>query len=174
MLGLPHPIVQLAYVVNDPRAAAERMAKRYGAGPFFLIERIELSWGEHRGQPAKFLHSSAYGQWGELMMELVKPEDDGPSPFHDLYPDGGEGLHHAAMMVPSLADAYEACDTQGLAIAARAQTLTGTEFAFVDTTAELGHMLEIYEGSDSLRGFYAMVRAAADDWDGLNVIRSLG
>lgn len=170
---LSEPIVQLAYVVNDPRVSAQRMTERFGAGPFFLIENIELAWGEHRGAPRKFLHSSAYGQWGDVMMELVKPEDAGPSPFHDLYPNGEEGLHHAAMMVPSLAEAYADCADQGLEIAARAETLTGTEFAFVDTVADLGHMLEIYEASDALRGFYAMVRDAARNWDGREVVRTL-
>ena len=173
MTALHQNVVQLAYVVRDLETSARRMADLFGAGPFFVIERIELAWGEHRGQPVKFLHSSAYGQWGEVMMELVKPEDEGPSPFHDLYPAGGEGLHHAAVMVPSLVEAYADCERQGLAIAARAETLTGTEFAFVDTVAQLGHMLEIYEVSDTLRGFYAMVRDAADGWDGQDVVRRL-
>lgn len=171
---LHYPIVQIAYFVDDCRTAAEDMARRFGAGPFFLLERIELAWGEHRGAPRSFLHSSAYGQWGDLMMELVQQDEEGPSPFRDLYGPGEEGLHHVAMMVDSLERAYGECAEQGLEIAARAETLTGTEFAFVDTVAALGHMVEIYERSDALLGFYGFVRKAAVGWDGSSPLRTLG
>lgn len=170
---LKHPIVQIAYFVGDAKQAAVDMADRLGAGPFFLIERIELAWGEHRGQPRKFLHTSAYGQWGSLMMELVQQDEEGPSPFRDVYQPGQQGIHHVAMMVDSLAETYRYCEAQELAIAARAQTLSGTEFAFVDTVATLGHMIEIYEKSAQLIGFYDRVRAASVGWDGREPVRTL-
>jgi len=171
---LRHPIVQIAYFVEDCRSAAEDMVRRFGAGPFFLLERIELAWGEHRGVERKFLHSSAYGQWGDLMMELVQQDEEGPSPFRDMYRPGEEGLHHVAMMVDSLEGAYRECAQQGLAIAARAETLTGTEFAFIDTVDPLGHMIEIYEKSDALLGFYEFVRNASQGWDGDSPLRAVG
>ncbi len=170
---LNFPIVQTAYFVEDSRAAAIAMARRYGAGPFFLIERIELAWGEHRGRPQNFLHTSAYGQWGPVMMELVQQDEEGPSPFRDMFQPGECGLHHVAMMIDSLEDTYRYCADSGLAIAAKAETLTGTEFAFVDTVATLGHMIEIYETSDQLVGFYDFVRSASERWDGSDPVRSL-
>ena len=63
---------------------------------------------------------------------------------------------------------------QGNALAQLSETVTGTRFAFVDATASLGHMIELYEASEGLTGFYAMVRAAAQNWDGSDVIRELG
>ncbi len=171
---LNFPVVQIAYFVSDSRAAAEKMAAQHGAGPFFFVERIELAWGEHRGQAQKFLHSSAYGQWGEIMVELVQQDEEGPSPFRDMYQPGEEGIHHMAMMVNSMAESYAYCDEHGIAIAAKAATLTGTEFAFVDTVASKGHMIEIYEKSDQLTGFYDMVKQASVGWDGSDPVRSLG
>ncbi len=171
---LNEPVVQIAYFVNDAEHAAARMASRFGAGPFFLVRRIQLAWGEHRGRPQTFLHTSAYGQWGALMMELVQQDEEGPSPFRDMYAPGEEGLHHMAMMVDSLAATYRECETQGLAIAARAETATGTEFAFIDTVATQGHMLEVYERAETLTGFYDFVREAAVGWDGTEPVRPLG
>ena len=171
---LNEPIVQIAYFVTDAEQAAARMAARYGAGPFFFVERIQLAWGEHRGRPQKFLHSSAYGQWGSVMMELVQQDEEGPSPFRDMYAPGEEGLHHMAMMVDSLPATYAECETQGLAVAARAETATGTEFAFIDAVATQGHMLEVYERSEALTGFYAFVRDASAGWDGAEPVRRLG
>ncbi len=171
---LRHPIVQVAYFVDDCRSAAQHMAKRLGAGPFFVLDCIELAWGEHRGAACPFVHSSAYGQWGELMVEFVQQDEEGPSPFRDLYGPGEAGLHHVAMMVDSLERTYEECADQGLALAARAETRTGTEFAFVDTVDPLGHMIEVYERSDALLGFYDFVRKASIDWDGATPVRDLG
>ena len=171
---LRHPIVQVACFVDDCRSAAQDMARRFGAGPFFVLERIELAWGEHRGVACPFVHSSAYGQWGHLMVEFVQQDEEGPSPFRDLYRPGEQGLHHVAMMVDSLEATCRDCASQGLAIAARAETRTGTEFAFVDTVEQLGHMIEIYERSDALLGFYDFVRKASLDWDGDTPLRDLG
>ena len=166
--------VQLAYFVNDIREAASRAAETVGAGPFFVIDRIELEWGEHRGERCEFLHSSAYGQWGELMMELVQQDEEGPSPFRDLYAPGEEGLHHIASFVSSVEETIEAYQNLGCPLAARAVTKNGgSEFAFIDTTARNGHMLEIYEPTEALSGFYAYVRKASLGWDGRDPVRGL-
>ena len=171
---LTEPIVQIAYFTDDVRSAALTFSRTTGAGPFFVLDRIPLSWGEHRGEPNTFVHSSAYGQWGALMVEFVHQDEEGPSPFRDLYSPGQGGLHHVAMMVPSLKDAYQHFAEHGYELAARAETVTGTEFAFVDATDSLGHMIEIYERSEVLLGFYEMVRAAAEGWRGEEPLRSLG
>ncbi len=171
---LDKPVVQIAYFVEDSAQAAAGFAERFGAGPFFLVERIELAWGEVRGESVKFLHTSAYGQWGEVMVELVQQDEEGPSPFREMYGPGEEGLHHMALMVDSLPETYAYCEKHGLEIAARAETLTGTEFAFIDQTATLGHMLEVYERSDALLGFYSMVREASLGWQGEDPVRRVG
>ena len=87
MLPIIRP-VQMAYFVGDIRASARWAAQTLAAGPFFVIDRIELEWGEHRGKRCDFLHSSAYGQWGEVMLEFVQQDEEGPSPFRDLYGTG--------------------------------------------------------------------------------------
>ncbi len=89
---------------------------------------------------------------GTLMVEFVQQDEEGASPFRDMYAPGQEGLHHVAMMVDSLADTYAYCREAGLEIASKAQTTSGVEFAFVDTVKSLGHMIEIYERSESAHG----------------------
>ena len=167
------PIAQIAYFVPDARAAARRMVGLHGAGPFHVIDRIELEWGEVRGEPCDFLHTSAYGQWGDVMVELVQQDREGPSPFRERYAPGEFGLHHVAVMVDDLPTTYELVTASGLELAARAKTATGTEFAFVDTVDEFGHMVEIYEGAAGLRAFYEVVRHIADHWDGTDPVRTL-
>lgn len=53
-------------------------------------------------------------------------------------------------------------------------TTFGTQFAFIDASKTLGHMIEVYEGDEGLRSFYAMVKEASADWNGSDIIRELG
>jgi catechol 2,3-dioxygenase-like lactoylglutathione lyase family enzyme len=166
--------VQLAYHVPDPVAAARRYAREFGWGPFFLLEHIPLERARHRGRDAPFDHSSAYGQAGEVMIELITQHNDGPSALRDLYAPEQTGLHHVAYFVPRLADALAAFRARGNEIALDARTVTGTEFAIVDVVAEFGHMVELYEHADALAKFYAHVKRKSEGWDGTDPLRRLG
>ena len=99
MLGAP---VQIAYAVRDAEAAAASWASKFRAGPFFVRRHIAVSEVRHRGAPSVFDHTSAYGQWGDVMVELVQDHTVGPSPVADVVGPGGEGLHHLAYFVDDL------------------------------------------------------------------------
>ena len=75
-LGAP---VQIAYAVPDARVAAQEWIERFGAGPFFVRPHIPVVDVVYRGQPSTFDHTSAYGQWGSLMVELVQDHGTAPS-----------------------------------------------------------------------------------------------
>ncbi len=146
--------MQVAYAVADVRAAADRWATTTGAGPFFVIEHIPLTAARVGGAPGEFDHSSAYGQWGSVMVELVQ-EHTAP------LVEPGSGVHHLAFMVESLPAAQGWCVDQGWPELLWASTSGGQEFAFMDARAELGHLVELYEPSERLLAFYAKVAAAA-------------
>lgn len=150
--------VQVAYAVDDVRAAAASWAAEQGAGPFFVREHIPVA-------DPTFDHSSAYGWWGRVMVELVC--------VHEPAELAGQGLHHVAYFVDSFAEATAELTGRGWP-AVLSTTAGTTNFAFHDARAELGHLVEIYEGDDRLRGFYAMVEAAADGWDGTDPVRVIG
>ena len=158
--------VQVAYAVSDVAAAAAAFATSTGAGPFFVVPHIEVVEARVNGTDAPFDHSSAYGQWGDLMVELV--EEHTP-PL--VAPAGA--MHHMAFMVPSLDDAVEWCGAAGWAEVLWARTAAGQEFTFRDARAQLGHLVELYEPSDRLVAFYSMVAHAARAWNGDHPVRSL-
>lgn len=95
------------------------------------------------------------------MVELVQQDSEGSSPFRDMYAPGEEGIHHVAMMVDSLPDTYDHYRAEGYEIALKAKTATGTEFGFIDATKSLGHMIEVYERSETLTSFYTYIKQAA-------------
>jgi len=160
------PIRQVAYFCADVRAAAAAHHAVYGSGPFFVADNIPLARTVHRGVERVHDHSSAYGQWGEVMVEFVQQNNPGPSPFHDLYPEGSGryGLHHVAVFVEDVDTALAEFAAQGAPCAMRAEMADGFVYAFADTSASLGHMTELYAPRASLLGFYAMVADAAKDY----------
>ena len=170
LLGAP---VQIAYAVPDANAAARAWARDFGAGPFFVRPHIALVDVVYRGRPGTFDHTAAYGQWGALMVELIVDHGGAESPIRDMYSPGETGLHHLAFIVDDLHETLKTLVAAGYEIAMSARTAGATEFHFVDATATHGHMLELYQRSDRLRDFYAMIASAARDWDGHDPVRTL-
>ena len=171
------PVVQVAYVVDDPRLAAQRWVQRHGAGPFFVRDHIPVTDVVHRGQPSTFDHTSAYG-WmpgpgGGLMIELFVQHDRSPSAVTERFATGDTGLHHLACFADSVPDSVRRAAAAGLELSMTARA-GETTFVFVDDVAASGHYLELYEPTAGLVGFYDMVRDAAVDWDGESPVRTLG
>jgi catechol 2,3-dioxygenase-like lactoylglutathione lyase family enzyme len=172
---LRRPIRQVAYFVPDVREAARRHHALFGSGPYFVAEHIPLRRAVHRGVERPLDHSSAYGQWGDVMIEFVQQNNPGPSPFRDMYPEGpgGEGLHHIALFVDDVAAELRRFEAAGHPTALVAEMNDGFTFAFVDCVATLGHMIELYAPLPQLTGFYAKVREAADSFKGGEIINQI-
>ena len=170
-----HAVRQVAYFVPDAVAAARDHARLFGSGPFFVAEHIPLRKALHRGREAYLDHTSAYGQWGDVMIEFVQQNNAGPSAFHDVYPEGSgrSGFHHVALIVDDLASSRRAFAGAGLTEALYAEMNDGFAFVMVDAVERHGHMIELYEGVAALTGFYAMVKNAAKGFDGTDPIRPI-
>lgn len=153
--GVP---VQIAYAVRNHEASIARWLAR-GAGPFVVREHIPVHSVRYRGQPAAFDHSSAYGWYGDVMIELVVDHTVGPSAVRDVVGDG-EGLHHIAWFVDDLPVWQAKLVGWGWPEAMYANTAS-QPFCFHDATHELGHMIELYEATPALLGFYEHIRGLA-------------
>ncbi len=175
MLMSAHAIRQVAYFVPDVAVAAREHSRQFGSGPYFIAEHIPLRTVLHRGREAALDHSSAYGQWGEVMIEFVQQNNPGPSAFHDLYPEdsGRGGFHHVALIVDSLATSRREFAHAGFVEALYAEMNDGFAFVMVDAVARYGHMIELYEGVATLTGFYDMVKNAAQGFTGADPIRHI-
>lgn len=164
VLGGP---VQIAYAVDDVTGAAETWVRR-GVGPFFVRDHIELTNARVRGRDDVFDHSSAFAQWGGVMIELIHQHEGSAERIV-----GSSGLHHVAHFVDDFAEASAMLSDSGRPEVLSAETGTGLPFAFHDGLDERGHLIEIYERTPALARFYDMVRDAADGWDGADPIRRL-
>jgi catechol 2,3-dioxygenase-like lactoylglutathione lyase family enzyme len=169
------PIRQVAYFVPDVRVAATHHHQRFGSGPYFVADNVPLRSAIHRGLECTLDHSSAYGQWGEVMIEFVQQNNSGPSAFHDMYPEGSGrfGFHHFAHFVDDTDAACTQYAADGTETAFRAEMNDGFVYAFVDVVSEYGHMIELYQPLPQLTGFYDMVADAAKSFKGGDVIETI-
>jgi hypothetical protein len=164
-------IVQIAYDVDDVWSAARRHAERFGSGPFFIREHIEVASVVHDGQPAVFDHSSAYGQSGRVMVELVCQHRVEPASLRAQLRQRGTGIHHVAFFTEDIGREAQRLTDLGYPQAMLATTGSGLQFAFHDAVADLGHLIELYEPVEGLVAFYARVAEAAAGWDGTDPAR---
>src|SRR5690606_8429197 len=104
-----------------------------------------------------------------LQIELVCQENDDPGIFRDVFPRGQYGVHHMAV----LCDDYEAERDHyvdaGAELAYEA-TIGDARTCWVDTSRGLGFMIELLERSPLRDKGFAVMRAAAERWDGRNPI----
>ena len=123
ILGRPVQIAYSARGTDTLEDAASEFRLRTSCGPFVFAHHIEIASCTMNGVTRTFDHSSAYGWWGEVMVELVREHSEplGPSPT---------GLHHLAFMVDSLSDGIDWCAHQGWPLTLHAQTNGGQEFVF--------------------------------------------
>jgi hypothetical protein len=165
--ALTRPAVrQIAYFVADAAEAARAHHTAFGSGPYLLAEHIPLTRCLYRGREAEFDHTSAYGQWGDVMVEFVQQNNPGPSCCHDVYPEGSGryGIHHVALFVEDIDAEIARHAAAGHAVAMDASSTLGTRFVMVDTVARFGHMLELYHPHPGLAAFYARVAGMAGDF----------
>ena len=168
-LGEPH---HHAYVVEDIEATVKLLVDGLGAGPFFLVERVPLENVLSRGEPAEFVHNSAFGACGGGAIELIEPVSLAPARVDERFAAPRPRIHHVGYVVApaDVADVRSSLDERGLPQYLSSQ-LGEVEATLHDASGVLGHDIEIHVDCDGLRTFFGMVSGAAEGWDGSAPLR---
>jgi hypothetical protein len=175
MTAFRPPVIQYAWVVPRLEDAISHWHKTLGIGPFLINRDIAVVDQQHRGLPATTRFSTAVAQHGDVQIELVEQLDDSASAFRDTVPAGLTRMHHIAF----IAEDFDAALAHYAALGFQPAT-TGRfgemRFAYIDTAASAGHMVEIVEDKPALRAFFGAIRKAAERWDGNpeTLVRELG
>ena len=172
---MPHAttsLMQAAWVVNDLEQSIHRWVDTLRVGPFFVVPHCKVDKVQYRGAPATLDFSAALAQAGPMQVELIQQHNDGPSAFRDVFKKGQEGFHHCCVMTNTFEADLERHRSAG-SIAATQGFFGDMQYAYVDTRARLGYMLEIIEDRDSIKVLFKMIADAAVDWDGSTPIRYL-
>lgn len=168
---LRRPFHHIGYVVDDIEAAATRLARTVGAGPFLFIPHVPLHEVTYRDEPGRYDHSTAFGQWGPVIVEL--------SQIHEAEPDGlrqffSAGRHPTIGHVGWLVDDLEGESTR-LTEAGLPLVHTGRSGPVAanwhDGSAVVGHPVEVLRRVPESLGLYRAVAEAALAWDGRDPLR---
>lgn len=166
----PGVIKQIAYVVDDLDTAIAAWVEIAHVGPFFRIDDVAVEDMRYRGAPAEAALSIAVGNSGGIQIELIQQRDGTPSIYREL----PHGVHHLALLARDLEAESARLERLGHPLA-WSLTLPGIcRVNYHDTLRSFGHFLELWESTDTMRGFLEMVEAAARDWDGRDPVRRFG
>ncbi|MDR6833427.1 MULTISPECIES: VOC family protein [unclassified Sphingopyxis] len=166
-------VMQLAFVPADFDAAVKHWTEVIGAGPFFLLPNMSLPGGRYRGAASDPIFTMALGYWGDMQIELIRPENDAASIYRGEYAVG-EGLHHVCILVDSIAEARARCEAVGAEIIFEAPVGDTGGVIYADPGTGPGNLIELLEPQPGTRELFAMMRDASRRWDGSEPLRSLG
>jgi hypothetical protein len=168
-------ILQYAWVVPNLENAAKAWHSLAGIGPFLVNRDLKLDQPRYRGAPSATRFSTAVAQHGDVQIELVEQLDETRSAYRDTVASGATGFHHVAFIAENFQAALAHYTEAGIAVAADGY-FGPMRYAYVDTFAALGHMIEIVEDKPAIRAFFGAVRKAAERWDRnpATLLRELG
>ena len=95
-------IHHVGYVVEDLPAAIGALRRDFGAGPFHVSSTSPFDEVTFEGGPAVYDHSSAFGAWGPIMVELTQVHDAQPAGLAAALTAPGAGVGHVAWLAEDL------------------------------------------------------------------------
>jgi hypothetical protein len=157
--------------VTSLSRTVEHLAKSYGAGPFFLMENIQLDELKNANGPIVWEHSAAFGQWGGVAVELqevkkLEPRDAFGSTYEKV-----DLFNHVALAVDDIAEENERLKRLGFELLFEAKNGPDTSSLF--DAPLLGHTIELHETFPVFETFHQMLADEADGWEGTEPLRSV-
>ena len=153
--GLHH----IGYWVDDLTAAITWAESTLGAGPFTVLEHIDLGEGfRFRGEPAVLDHSAAFGQWGPVILELGQAHEVTPALAVELRVGHGN-VSHVAWTTDDLA--AEAADLASAGCPLLTTSRTGAWADWFGGGPVFGHPIEVHQPTPPVLGMWSSVGEAA-------------
>lgn len=167
------PVMQLAWLPVDFDRALKHWTATMGVGPFFLLENIALQDMRYLGQPTTAVFSLALAYWGDIQIELIRPENDAPSIYTGKYAVR-DRLHHTCLLVDDIADAYAACAEYDATVLVEGRVGDSGHVIYADPGEGPGSVVEMLQPQPGTADLFAMIKQAAAEWDGSDPLRKIG
>jgi len=167
------PVGQLAYLPQDFDAAVKHWTETMGVGPFYLMENVALGDYKYKGVPTGAIFSIAIAYWGDVQIELIRPENAEPSIYTGEYAVT-DRLHHICIFVESIEEARAACAEIGAEILVEGTVGADGEVIYVDAGNGPGHVIELLQNMTGADAIFQMIKDAGKGWDGAEPLRKLG
>jgi len=168
------PVRQLAYVVPNLAAAMRFWTHGFGIGPFFHAPRSRQTDALWKGCPVTPDFSLALSYWGDMQIELIQPNDPGPSFYRESLTAGHNGLHHVCVYTDNMVEARRRLAVAGAELVFEGKLAQGGELLYADPGGDCGFYFEILKPPPFLLTLFAGIRHACAGWDGNDPVRPLG
>jgi len=176
-LGFGQPrdgVIQMAYIVEDIRAAIAYWIEELHVGPWFLLESFTGRDPVYRGEPSRAEVSIAMSFAGHMQIELIQPKDDHPSVYRETLEQRGFGFHHFGVCTDDIDTAIADLEAKGHVLAFRAGVGSGGDVAYMDGGPDKPGMTELIEFTSGMDAGFTAMWQASRDWDGTEPVRPFG
>ena len=140
--------MQLGIVVPDLEVAVRAYEEQYGIGPWEVMA-IGPENAEHvlvDGKPTEWRSRIAMTMVGDVMWELIEPQDENDMFGRFLAQRGGiGGVHHVAVRTPDFRQTLADQAARGRR-STLSGTFTGIEVHYLDSAPDIGVILEVFSG----------------------------
>lgn len=158
----PLIIRQMGYVTDDIEASAMAWVRTMGAGPFFTLPNMGFQSWSYLGKPQEITLDIAFGQVGDMMIELIRPNGPWPNVYGNAMPTGCVPHHHGVLVE----DVEASARSMGSEAITRAELSADTELRYFDCRDRTGLFIELITDNAESRGFFAAANEATNSWDG--------
>jgi hypothetical protein len=163
-------ITHIGYVVTDIDEAVAWAVSTLGAGPFFLIPHLHFDTCTFNGEPAEYDHTSAFGQWGGIIVELTVVHSSRPSELAEMVGEPAPRVGHVGWLADDLLADSALLEAEGLPVFHTGAS-GPVSARWHDARGRLGHHIEILGRTPQLEAFYELIRSSSVGWDGSAPLR---
>ena len=150
---------QVAFVVNDLPAAERFFTEKMGVSQFFRFKDVQVYEAFYRGSLGDFHIHIALGYAGNSQIELIQ-HLSGQSIYKEFLDKRGEGLHHLGFIVPDHDKVIADFTANGFPViqSGRIGNNPGVKFAYFDTEAAIGAIMESIVLDDETRRLFERIK----------------
>jgi hypothetical protein len=160
---------QLGFVVEDIDGAVRHWIEVIGVAPFFVYRDITLAACLSEGEPVDLTLSVAFGQVGDLQVELIQQVSDSPSPYTGT---ASGDAHHVAIWTADYDRDVETYRARGLVdeMWGSASGKADERFVYFSRTGP-GPVIEVVEVLPAKAALYRAIADAGRTYDGTDPVR---
>ncbi|MGE0681199.1 MAG: VOC family protein [Candidatus Binatia bacterium] len=153
---------QIAFVVQDLPAAERFFTAKMGVPHFFRFNDVEVHEALYRDRLGDFHMHIAIGYAGDSQIELIQ-HLSGQSIYKEFLDKRGEGLHHLGFIVPDHDKVIADFTANGFSViqSGRIGNNPGVKFAYFDTEAAIGAIMESIVLDDETRRLFERIKGGS-------------
>jgi len=139
-------VVQVGIIVRDIEKKLDSYMAVFGLDQrpaVSITGPVEEAHTIYQGESTTARAKLAFINMGQLSIELIEPIG-GPSTWQEFLDNHGEGAHHIAFQIKGTPEVVTFLNEQGI-LTAQQGDYTGGMYTYMDSTPQLGVILELLE-----------------------------